>query len=105
MATTNIHATTPTMQYWCDRFEDGESLDELSGCLEKLFEAHCCRDLDSDESYIDSRTMEWFKRTTDEVIKAKEYYYENTGIGWISSFFQSAASTFFGCVGYTGRFN
>jgi len=101
MATTNIHATTPTMQYWCDRFEDGESLNELSGHLEKLFKAHCFKDSQSDESYIDSRTIEWFKKTTDEVIKAKEYYYENTGIGWISSFFQSAASTFFGCVGYT----
>ncbi|MBX3719606.1 MAG: protein kinase [Parachlamydiales bacterium] len=102
MATTNIHATTLTMQYWRNRFEDGESLDDLTSRLEALYQKKLTEnDMVDNDPVLENKVKDWFETTLTEAINAKEHYYANTVTGQISSFFQWVAETFLGCAGYT----
>lgn len=83
-------------QYWMNQFKEGESLDDLTDRLQKLFEQ---KGGHSDFN-IDSDTKSWFETTIAQAIAAKKSYYSNTVTGQISSFFQRIAKTFFGCREY-----
>ena len=97
-----IHAQTPTMQYWCDRFEDGESLDDLTSRLEALYQKKLAEVVTvDDDPILENKVKAWFETTITEAIKAKEHYYAHTVTGQISSFFQWLAAALFGCAGYT----
>ncbi|MBS0653880.1 MAG: serine/threonine-protein kinase, partial [Verrucomicrobia bacterium] len=88
--------SNPFQQYWMNQFKEGESLDDLTDRLQKLFDKTAEKQFHGH----DSNTHSWFERTINQAIDAKKAYYSDTATGQISSVFQGIAKTFFGCGGY-----